>query len=163
MHAGFGPVRISQSTASLVMYLDKTHPILFATGTSAPCTGIFKPFWTDAASFLNEEPAPTHQADSNSLYWSHEKLHRAVLENYHDRLAAYAPERDDMEKRFIAGALKLQNAPAQERAAFSQHCYAEARTAEADWLKRVEAIPAKRSFFHSMAWNGYNQKAGIGL
>lgn len=141
--------------------MEKSNPILFATGTSAPCTGLFKPFWLDCASFLNEEPVPTHQADANSLYWSHERLHRAVLENYHDRLAAYAPERDELEKRFITGALKLQNASAKERAAFSQQCYAEARTAEADWLKRVEAVPVKKSFLHAMAWDGFSKKAGL--
>jgi dipeptidase len=161
MHAGFGPVRISQSTASLVVYLEKTQPLIFATGTAAPCTSLFTPFWMGSASFLNEEPAPTHQADSTSLFWSHEKLHRAVLQNYKERLGAYAPERDEMEKRFIAGALKHQNASAAERAEYSRACYAEKRAAEADWLKRVEAIPARKSFLHSMAWNGYNQKAGL--
>lgn len=161
MHAGFGPIRISQSTASLVVHMEKSNPILFATGTSAPCTGLFKPFWLDCAAFLNEEPVPTHQADANSLYWSHERLHRAVLENYHERLAAYAPERDELEKRFITGALKLQNASVKERAAFSQHCYAEARTAEADWLKRVEAVSVKKSFLHAMAWDGFSKKAGL--
>lgn len=161
MHAGFGPVRISQSTSSLVVYLDKTHPLIFATGTAAPCTSLFTPFWMDTASFLNAEPTPTHQADSNSLFWSHEKLHRAVLENYQDRLGAYIQDRDEMEKRFIAEALKVQNASSAERAEYSRACYAEKRAAEADWLKRVEAVPAKKSFLYSMAWNGYNQKAGI--
>jgi dipeptidase len=161
MHAGFGPFRISQSTASLVVYLDKTRPIVFATGSSAPCTSTFTPFWVDAASFLNEETAPTQQADANSLFWSHEKLHRAVLHNYKDRLGAYAEERSEMEQRFIAGALKLQNASAQERAEYNRACYFEKRAAEAEWLKRVEAIPVKKSFLHSMAWNGYNQKAGL--
>ncbi len=84
-----------------------------------------------------------------------------MLENYHDRLAAYAPERDELEKRFITGALKLQNASVKERAAFSQQCYAEARTAEADWLKRVEAVPVKKSFLHAMAWDGFSKKAGL--
>lgn len=161
MHAGFGPIRISQSTASLVTYLDGTNPILFATGTSAPCTSLFTPFWMDTASFLNDEPAPTHQADANSLYWSHEKLHRAVLENYRERLAAYAEDRDEMEKRFIKGALRLQHASAKERADFSRTCYAEKRAAEAEWLKRVQAMPAKRSFLHAMAWDGYSAKAGL--
>lgn len=163
MHAGFGPVRISQSTASLVAYMDKSNPILFATGTSAPCTSLFKPFWLDSASFLTDEPTPTNLADPNSLFWSHECLHRAVLDNYHERLAAYAPERDEMEKRFITGALKLQSASAQERAEFSRACFAEGRTAEADWLKRVEAIPARKSILHSMAWNGFSQKAGLAI
>lgn len=162
MHAGFGPIRISQSTASLVVYLDKTNPIVFATGTSAPCTSVFKPFWMDSASFLSDEPVPTHQADSNSLFWSHERLHRAVLQNYRERLDAYAADRDALEKKFITGALKLNAASAKERAEYSRACYEEARAAEADWLKRVEAVPVRKSFLHAMAWNGFNAKAGIG-
>ena len=161
MHAGFGPIRISQSTASLVVYLDKSNPIVFATGSAAPCTSLFKPFWTDSASFLRDEPVPSHQADSNSLFWSHEKLHRSVLLNYTERLNAYAADRDALEKKFIAGALKLNAAPAGERADYSRACYEEARAAEAEWLKRVEAVPVKKSFLHAMAWNGFNQKAGM--
>jgi len=161
MHAGFGPVRITQSTASMVVYLDKQQPIIFATGTSAPCTSLFTPFWMGCASFLNEEPVPTHQADANSLYWSHEKLHRAVLENYQERMGSYLQERNELEQRFITGAIKLQNASAAERTEYSRACYAEKRTAEADWFKRAEAIPARKSVLHSMAWNGYNRKAGF--
>ncbi|MBV6392788.1 MAG: hypothetical protein KPEEDBHJ_02015 [Anaerolineales bacterium] len=163
MHAGFGPIRISQSAASLVVYLDKSSPIIFATGTAAPCTSLFKPFWMDAASFLSGEPVPTHRADSNSLFWSHEKLHRAVIQNYRARLETYAADRDALEKKFIAGAMKLNNAPAKERAEFSRACYEEARAAEAEWLKRVESAPVKKSFLHAMAWNGFNQKAGMNL
>lgn len=161
MHAGFGPIRISQSTASMVAYLDKNNPLIFATGTSAPCTSVFKPFWIDAASFLNDEPVPTDRADTRSLFWSHERLHRAVLQNYPARLRAYAAERDALEKRFIEGAMKLQNAPAEERAAFSKECLREARAAEAEWLQRAEAVPPKRSFLFSLAWNGFNKKAGL--
>lgn len=161
MHAGLGPIRVSQSTASLVAYMDRSNPIIFATGTSAPCTSVFKPFWMDTASILDGKPVPTHLADSKSLFWLHEKLHRAVLENYRERLTTYAPDRDAMEKRFIAGALKLQHASAKERAEFSRACYNEARAAEAEWLKRVESVPVKKSFLHSLAWNGFNQKAGI--
>jgi secernin len=161
MHAGFGPIRISQSTASMVTYLDKSNPIIFATGTSAPCTSIFKPFWMDTASILDAEPVPTHQADSNSLFWVHEKLHRATLRNYPARIQTYAADRDALEKQFIEGALKVQNAPAKERAEFSKQCLAESRAAEAEWLKRVEAVPAKDNPLHAMAWNGFNKQASL--
>jgi len=161
MHAGFGPVRITQSTASLVVYLDGTSPIIFATGTSAPCTSLFKPFWMDTASFLTEESIPTHLADSNSLFWQHERLHRAVLMDYAPRLQAYAPERDEMEKRFMEGALKLRSASAKERREFSLACYAESRSAEDNWLKRVESIPVKKPLLHGMAWDGFNKKAEL--
>jgi len=160
MHAGFGPIRVSQSTASMVVYLDKTSPIIFATGTSAPCTSIFKPFWIDAASSLSLGPAPTAQADS-SLYWTHEKLHRATLLNYPERIKTYAAERDEMEKRFTQSALKLNTASAKERADFTNQCLAESLTAEAEWLKRVEKVPAKKKFLSSLAWNGFDKKAGM--
>ncbi|MDP1713510.1 MAG: C69 family dipeptidase [Anaerolineales bacterium] len=160
MHAGFGPIRVSQTTASMVVYLDKNNPIIFATGTSAPCTSIFKPFWMDAASSLNLGPAPTHRTDS-SLYWTHEKLHRATLLNYPERIKTYAAERDEMEKRFIQGALKLQSASAKTRADFTDQCLTESLAAEAEWLKRVKLVPARKTFLYSLAWNGFNKKAGM--
>jgi dipeptidase len=147
------------------VYLDKNLPVIFATGTSAPCTSIFKPFWIAerAASSLNLGPVPTSQTDSSSLFWTHEKLHRATLLNYPERIQTYAADRDEMEKRFIQGALKLSkaNASAQERADFTNQCLAESLAAETDWLKRVEAVPVKKSFLHANAWNGFNKKAGL--
>ncbi len=160
MHAGFGPIHISQSTASLVAYLDGDTPIIFATGTSAPCTSIFKPMWV--APFLNPGPVPTAQADSTSLFWIHEKLHRATLLNYPERLKAYASERDQLENKFTQGALSLTKASAKERADFSAQCFHEAAQAEAEWLKRVEQIPARKKILNTSAWNGFNKKAGMG-
>lgn len=163
-HAGFGPIRISQSTASLAVYLDENNPLIFATGTSAPCTSIFKPFWLDAAADLNLGPAPTAQADS-SLYWTHERLHRATLLNYQERHTAYRADRDQLEKKFIEGAFKLQNAKAspQERLAYSNQCLAEAATAEAEWLKRIEKIPAQANILYARAWKSLNKKAKFNL
>ncbi len=168
MHAGFGPIRVSQTTASMVVYLDKNNPIIFATGTSAPCTSIFKPFWMDAASDADAShtlstslgPVPTHQTDS-SLYWTHEKLHRATLLNYPERIKTYAADRDQMEKEFILGALKLQSASAKTHADFTDQCLAESLAAEAEWLKRVKQVPAKKTFLYSLAWSGFNKKAGM--
>ena len=162
-HAGFGPIRGSQTTASMVVYLDKNNPIIFATGTSAPCTSIFKPFWMDAASSLDLGPIPTHEADSTSIFWTHERLHRTTILNYPERINTFTADRDAMENRFIEGALQLQNASIKERVEFTQQCLAESRAAEAEWLKRVEQVPAKRSILHTMAWNEFNKKAGMFL
>jgi dipeptidase len=159
MHAGFGPVRISQSTASLVGYLDGDRPTLFITGTSAPCTSIFKPLWLDALPPLGADPASTY--DSKSLFWSHERLHRAVLLNYPQRLATYAADRDTLEKKFVRGALELSKATARERAEFSAQCFREAAQAEEEWLQRVEKVPARKRVLHAGAWAGFNRKAGM--
>src|SRR3712207_7565806 len=40
MHAGRTPADTSQTTGSLVSYLDPEHPMHFATGTAAPCTSL---------------------------------------------------------------------------------------------------------------------------
>ncbi|MBI5963778.1 MAG: C69 family dipeptidase [Chloroflexi bacterium] len=161
MHAGFGPIRGSQSTASLVVYLDKNLPVIFATGTSAPCTSIFKPIWMDGASSLNLGPVPTSQSDSSSLFWTHEKLHRATLLNYPERIKTYAADCDEMEQRFIQTALNLGDRSPKVRADFTAACFEESAQAEAEWLKRVEAVPAKKSLLHTSAWNGFNKRAGI--
>jgi len=168
MHAGFGPIHISQSTASMVVYLDGATPIIFATGTSAPCTSIYKPIWMDTASTVFGASAalstvPTAQADSASLFWTHERLHRATLLYYPERLNAYASDRDKLETKFTQGALNLTKASTKEHADFSVQCFREAAQAEADWLKRVEQVPARKKILNASAWKGFNKKAGIGI
>jgi dipeptidase len=161
MHAGFGPVHISQSTASMVVYLDGNAPTIFVTGTSAPCTSIFKPIWMDVASSLNLGAAPASTYDPKSLFWFHERLHRATLLNYPERLKAYAVDRDELEQKFVQGALNLAKASINERADFSAYCFNEATLAEENWLKRAEQIPARKRVLSSSAWNGFNKKAGM--
>jgi dipeptidase len=164
MHAGFGPIRVSQSTASMVVYLDKDNTLIFATGTSAPCTSIFKPMWMDAFSLADASalgPTPASTFDSESLYWTHERLHRATLLNYPERIKAYAAERDEMESRFTQAALGLNRASAKQRADFTAQCFRESIAAEAEWLKRVEKIPAHKKFLSTIAWNGFNKKAAM--
>lgn len=161
MHSGFGPIRGNQSTASMVVYMDENTPIIFATGTSAPCTSIFKPIWMDTASSLNLGPVPASKSDSASLYWTHERLHRATLLNYPERIKTFASDRDELEKKFMQGALQLAKASVWERAEFSTQCFNEAAQAEAEWLKRVESVPAKKKFLHSLAWDTFNKKAGM--
>lgn len=157
-HAGFGPARASQSTASLVAHLDADAPLIFATGTSAPCTSVFKPIWMDAG--LPELGAlPTARYDSSSLYWNHERLHRATLLNYPERIRAYADERDELERKFIAGAFELKGASVQTRTDFTAECFRRAADAEAEWLRRVEKIPTRPRFFHALGWNKFNRQA----
>jgi dipeptidase len=159
MHAGFGPIREDQSAASMVVYMDKDNPIVFATGTSAPCTGIFKPIWMNSASALNLGVDPTGEYDPTSIFWSHENLHRATTLNYAERIKTYAADRDHLEKKFIQGAFKLNNASARERADFTAQCFREVMQAEAEWLKRVEQIPARKKFLYSVTWKKFNKEA----
>ncbi len=77
MHASLGPIRGSQTTGSMIASLKSGNPFILATGTSAPCTGIFKPVWVDAP--LDIGSTPTSVSDGETLFWAHEELHREVL------------------------------------------------------------------------------------
>lgn len=159
MHASFGPIRVSQTTGSMIVSLEEGNPLVFTTGTAAPCTGIFKPCWVDAPS-QDQIPLPQDYYDPKTTFWSHERLHREVLLNYTDRLASYQPDRDQLEEEFIQGALALKKASPEERTAFSEQCFRQAADAEEGWLERVRFLPEKKSFLHGITWRKLNQGAG---
>jgi dipeptidase len=164
MHAGFGPIRVSQTTASMIVYLDRKNPLIFATGTAAPCTGIFKPFWMDTLSALDSGTVPGDRADS-SLYWTHEKLHRAVLLNYPKRIKTYAADRDQLEKQFMEGAFELHNgnASADKRSEYSRECFARSAVSGEEWLVKVGKVPAEKNILYGSAWKNFNKKAGMSI
>ena len=160
MHAGFGPIRTDQSTSSMVVHLDPKRPTIFVTGTSAPCTSIFKPLWMDI-NLPDFGPDPSGTYDSKSLFWSHERLHRATLQDYETRMPIFKHDRDTMEAEFIDGALKLLSKSARERGKYSADCLAKAMAAEAEWLKRVDSTPARSNgaWLYYLAWNKFNREA----
>ncbi|MGC8856614.1 MAG: C69 family dipeptidase [Anaerolineae bacterium] len=160
MHAGFGPARHSQTAGSLVSYLHPQHLVHFVTATAAPCTSIFKPVWWDCAAAVSVG-APSGEYDGESLFWQHEKLHRATLLDFDTRLALYAPERNQMEQDFVTGALRRAAASRPEREAWSRHCFQEARQAEARWYERVTAAPVQSQpgWLYRLAWQGFNREA----
>ncbi|NQS91986.1 MAG: C69 family dipeptidase [Chloroflexi bacterium] len=157
MHASLGPIRGSQTTGSMIASLKAGNPLVFTTGTAAPCTGIFKPVWVDAPPELGLEP--TGIFDTETLFWSHERLHREVILNYVDRASSFTEDRDQLEGEFITGALALTDASREERKTFSEACFQKAAAAQDEWLAKVRQIPAKKSFFHDMAWSGFNEAA----
>jgi len=167
MHAGFGPTRNSQSVASMVVHLDPALLTVWVTGTSAPCTGIFKPVWLEAG-LPDTGPALTAEYDPNTLWWQHEQLHRAVLDNYADRIAVYRAERDALEGEFLAGVAQLvarqrDVAPEDRQATlgdFTARCFVRAGVATQTWEKQVREVRrARRPLFYSLAWRRANRQA----
>ena len=163
MHAGFGPARGSQSAGSMVSRLNGDDAVHFMTGTSAPCTGIFKPVWLDAGlPYLG--PEPNGEYDPGTLYWKHELLHRAVLRNYPARLASYQDERDTLEGTFTSGADGLHGKSLHERFEFTRTCFETADDAENRWFEKVMEVPSvKLPWHYQQAWNGFNKSAKISV
>jgi dipeptidase len=162
MHVGFGPVRINQTTGSMVSHLHPEHPTHFVTGTAAPCTSVFKPVWVDAGlPDTGETPQGSYNPDG--LFWQHERLHRQTLLDYPQRIAAYCGERDALEERLVQPALELAAAAVEDRRAFSAQSFYDASQAESAWLDRVRSLPIRRASgkLYQLAWNGFNRQANM--
>jgi dipeptidase len=161
-HANFGPIRVAQTTGSLVAYLDPENPVLFVTGTAAPCTSTFKPIWLDSP-LPDMGPIPSGKFDSQSLFWKHERLHRTTFMDYSDRLEVFKEERDRLETELINGAISVRDQPMEKRADFSAQCFSRSEKAAEKWLDKVERIPINnpQSWYHRLAWNNVNKRAGI--
>lgn len=123
MHAG-GLVAASQTTASWVADLGAGRH--WVTGTAAPCTGLFKP--VSVQDPLDLGPTPSDQPD-DSLWWRHERLHRAVMRDPARLLPLFAAERDAVEAAWIEGP----PAPAE--------AFAEGDRLLEAWTERVRGVP----------------------
>ncbi len=181
-HASWGPIRFCQTTGSFIFHLAPDLQTHWLTGTSAPCTGIFKPVYLEAGlpdgSTLSEAtlaevlgPEPNDTYDPSSLWWNHEQLHRAVLEDYPTRLPLYRQDRDSLEAEFLAQAAEMcekhRDVPIEERAeplaAFTASCFERATSATEEWAKRVSAaeIKGRPSWLYRRAWEKFDSLAGF--
>lgn len=159
----------SQSTASLVAHLRADWPTYWMTGTSAPCTGMFKPF--HLGPLPDEIGRPTARFDDRSLWWSHERLHRAVLVDYVLRMPLYQHERDGLEAAFLAEEADLyqrtqSGTPAEKGKAFAgfdRLCFDRACVATRQWTDRVMAAPAqgRLPIIYRRFWQKQNRLAGL--
>ncbi|MGC1375760.1 MAG: C69 family dipeptidase [Anaerolineales bacterium] len=162
MHAGFGPVRNGQSVGSMVSRLTPETQTHWLTGTSAPCTSIFKPVWLDGG-LPDIGLTPQGKHDSATIWWQHENLHRAVLRDYATRIGVYQAERDALESEFVRAEQEMRTRSAAERAAFTAHCFASAAEAESGWLERVQAAPVSKNLpvLFKAAWKKHNKQAKL--
>lgn len=119
MHAG-GMIS-SQTTGSMVADLKKgAPPLVWFTGTSAPCLGFFRPWsFPDGGEFgevsltvKNEQHgldiygSPTAKRDSDSLWWKGEDIHRLVLPRYAEVAPVIQKERDLIEGEVVSSTEK---------------------------------------------------------
>lgn len=169
VHAGFGPTRPVQSTGAMVAHLAADLPTCWLTGTSATCTSIFKPVYPGGAGLPDLGPQPGSSPDDGSLWWTHERLHRAVIRDYAARMALFRGERDALEASFRREAAERYRAYREVRAgeraaplaAFTASCFERARQATVEWIEWVNRSPVKHrpSILFSWAWNRLDRAA----
>ena len=160
MHFGFGPIRINQTTGSMVSAITSTGQTHWLTGSAAPCLSVFKPVWMDAG-LPDQGPSPTGIYDPKTLWWEHEKLHRAVLKDYPRRRAGFLHLRDHLQTELIQLAAQSESVSVEERFALSQLSFQRARQAERDWYNLVADLPyTKRPIdLYNSAWQKINKDA----
>lgn len=124
MHGG-GIATGSQTTASWAA--DVTSGNHWATGTSAPCTSLFKPVSvTEPVARLEE--ALHGVSPEASRWWIHERLHRRAIRNPEESFALFTGERDDVERAWLA------DRPG------SQEAFLEADRLEQRWIDKLESV-----------------------
>ncbi len=162
MHAGFGPVRGSQSVGSMVSRLTPDGATHWVTGTSAPCLSVFKPVWMDSGIPQELIGHPKGTFDDHTLFWKHEILHREVLKNYNGRSRLFLGERDELEEEFLLKEIEKRSLEVSERRSFTEECFQRSQTAEEIWLKNVLKVPERRlNFLYNLAWKQFNREAGL--
>jgi secernin len=98
-------------------------------------------------------PAPTGNADGESLFWRHERLHRRVATDPTRLLPLYAAEREAIEARWFA------EPPA------SQQAFAEGDEALRRWTERVRGAVGtdRRPWWVRRYWRRRNAAARLQL
>jgi dipeptidase len=153
-HAG-GRLASSQTTASWIAELTPAGVRHFVTATAAPCTALFKPVRIEAP--LDLGAAPCDRFDAASLWWRHERLHRAVSRDAARLLPLFAAERDALEAQWLAPG--AEPAPAE--------AFAEAERRLAAWTARVEeaargaSASDRRPAFVQRYWAKRDARAGL--
>jgi dipeptidase len=150
----------SQTVGSFIAHLKPDIQTYWVTGTSAPCTGIFKPVWFEGDVVPDIGPKPDGIFNPKTLWWHHERLHRNVLLDYPKRMAAFKKERDDLEQLYINQSLNPEHG---SRFDLSETIFEQARKKTRKWITLVEDLPvqSKSRVFYKRYWNKQNKKARL--
>jgi secernin len=161
VHAG-ALDRFSQTTGSMASEISASCAVHWVTGTAAPCLSIFKPVQINV-------PLPpraiglSDRFDPATLWWRHERFHRAVLlDDFPKFLDDIRDERDTLETTFHARVTAvLQGGSLGERSRVISNCWRDAIETEDRWYTRLERkSQANNSPYHA-AWAEMNRIAGI--
>ncbi len=149
MHAGFGPIRLNQTTGSLIVDLSDESPVLWITGTAAPCLSIFHPI---LMSDLKNDVC----LSSESEWWENEIFHRNMLFCEASERSAFREGRDKLEKDFIKTLRESRDSVSLESMRAKKWNYLQG------WRER--AISGKKvtgNFLFRKSWEGFNSSANL--
>jgi dipeptidase len=161
MHAGWGPVRGSQTAGSMVSVLSKyAAPVHWVTGTAAPCTSLFKPVWLDAG-MPDTGMSPKGEYDDAALYWRHEALHRAILRDYPTRIKLIREQQVTFETQAIERVQSAVHTSQSERFALSGEFIRHAEQVEEEWTRKVQAagVETRNPILYQRAWKKLDTEA----
>eukprot|EP01102_Stenamoeba_stenopodia_P010753 TRINITY_DN3267_c0_g1_i2.p1 TRINITY_DN3267_c0_g1~~TRINITY_DN3267_c0_g1_i2.p1 ORF type:complete len:606 (-),score=110.96 TRINITY_DN3267_c0_g1_i2:14-1831(-) len=160
MHATWGPVRISQTTNSLIVHLHKPHRTRFVpcwtTASANPCLSIFKPLFVSPLPYDISPPALTNtnnnaiHYDSSSHWWRWETFNRIALTllAINSRSSSFRgdgesdfsqmnEERSSIEKRFVSNLTDLiqSNSTIDHLLEFSRCSFIESEATRKRWTQ----------------------------
>lgn len=160
MHLGFGPIRINQTTGSMVSQIGTKDAIHWLSGTAAPCISLFKPVWMSAG-LPDQGTPPTGKDTPTSLWWQHERLHRTILEDFSHRKAMLQGERDLLQKEMIETADRLSDYRVTDKLSFSESSFNTCLDFTKMWSSKLGNEPIKRrpAFYYRSTWKKINQEA----
>jgi secernin len=166
-HAGYGPVRVSQTTGSWVSELPAaavpaTH---WVTGTAAPCLSVRVPVWfdaVDAAGLPDRGPAPGGAHTRGSLWWDHEDVHRTILRDYARLRRLIEADRQEVQARIDEWAAAAVTGSSADRVECTRSAFAAVTDAYGRWRQIVgEAAPTRAGRSpYARAWRGFDKAAG---
>ncbi len=128
MHAGFGPVRINQTTGSLVVDLSNKRMDIWITGSSLPCLSIFRPVHFD--DFVGDSII-----SSEKDWREREVFNRNAIFCPEEFVNEFRELRDRIEERF---ARIPDDADNRQLAWFDQQCQREAAGFYRRWTEKAE-------------------------
>ncbi len=155
MHAGFGPIRVSQTTGSMVVEQDEKGLIVWVTGSSAPCLSIFKPMSLDQElNYFGQGPELDY--DSHSYWWQQERIHRTILKDYRGFSPEYRKELLELESRFLSRMREYKG-----QIELIADCFDEAIIFQKKWVEKLITQPAKdkTNYLYRSVWNKNNKLA----
>ena len=157
-----------QTVGSHIAQIKKNVQVHWVTGSSAPCTSVFKPIFMPKPSLTLKLKPGNEIYDPETLWWNHEKLHRLVLQDYQKRLSFYRDERDELEDKYIKQVnillTNLSSPPSDQdikkMKSISEKAFEESRNKTNEWINKIKEfqIKKKTNLLYRLHWNKYNKK-----